>query len=103
MIARLWSARATPAHAPAYVDHLTTHVLPTTRAVAGYAGAMLLEREQGDEVELLVITVWESLDAIQGFAGADIESAVVADDAAAVLSEFDARVRHYELAVRDGF
>lgn len=102
MIARLWSARSSPAEAPAYVEHLESHVLPATRAIAGYTGAMLLERENDGTVELIVITIWESLDSIRGFAGADIESAVVADEAAAVLTDFDDRVRHYEIAVRDG-
>jgi heme-degrading monooxygenase HmoA len=101
MIARLWSARAIPAQAPAYTEHLKAHVLPATQAVEGYAGALLLEREDAGEIELMVITLWDSLDAIRGFAGADIEGAVVADEAAAVLTSFDDRVRHYEIAARD--
>lgn len=97
MIARFWSAQTTPAQAPTYVDHLRTHVLPTVRKVDGYAGAMLLERGASDAVEIIVITWWRSLDAIQGFAGADLEEAVVADDAVSLLTQFDRRVRHYEL------
>ena len=52
-------------------------------------------------IEVVVITFWESVDAIRGFAGADLERAVVADEAAALLTQFDRRVRHYELALRD--
>ena len=101
MIARFWSARATPARAPAYVDHLRTHVLPAVRNVPGYAGATLLEREVSGAVEIVVITWWRSREAIRGFAGADLEGAVVADDAKPLLIEFDRRVRHYELVIRD--
>ncbi|HTD46178.1 MAG TPA: antibiotic biosynthesis monooxygenase [bacterium] len=101
MIARLWSARATPAGARAYAGHLRTHVLPAVKQVDGYAGAVLLEREVSAAVEILVITWWQSLDAIRRFAGPDPEEAVVADDAAALLTAFDPRVRHYELVVRD--
>ena len=101
MIARFWSAQTTPARAPAYVDHLRTHVLPTVRRVDGYAGAMLLERDAPDAVEIIVITWWRSLEAIRGFAGADPEEAVVAAEAAALLTAFDRRVRHYELVVED--
>ncbi len=43
-------------------------VLPTVRPVDGYAGAMLLEREDSETVELIVITLCRSLDAIRGFA-----------------------------------
>lgn len=101
MIARFWSARTTPAQAPAYADHLRTHVLAELRQIDGYAGAVLLNREAAGEVEILVITWWESLGAIRGFAGDDVEAAVVADEAAAGLSEFKRRARHYELVVED--
>ena len=101
MIARLWSAQATQAQAPAYADHVRTHVLPALSKVDGYAGAMLLERDLSDAVEIIVITWWRSLDAIQGFAGADLEGAVVAEEAASLLTHFDDRVRHYEVTVKD--
>jgi heme-degrading monooxygenase HmoA len=102
MIARVWSARTTPAHVSSYAAHLRTHILPTVRKLAGYAGAMLLRRKASSEVEILVITWWHSLDAIRGFAGTDIDAAVVADEAAAVLTQFDRRVRHYECVMGDG-
>lgn len=103
MIARLWSARTTPAHAPAYAEHLRNQVLPELQSVDGYAGALLLEQEtpDSDAVELIVITLWQSLDAIKGFAGPDVEGAVVADEAVAVLTDFDRRARHYEIVVAD--
>jgi heme-degrading monooxygenase HmoA len=101
VIARLWSARTTRAGAPAYAEHLRTHVLPSLRAVDGYDGAMLLDRDTPDGVEILVLTLWRSLDALRTFAGDDVEEAVVADDAARVLTDFDRRVRHYQIVVRD--
>lgn len=101
MIARLWSADTTPAQAPAYAEHLRTHVLPALNAIEGYAGAMLLERTTSAGVEILVITWWRSLEDIRGFAGTDPELAVVADEAARVLTRFDRRVRHFRLVVED--
>ncbi len=101
MIARIWSARTTPAQAPAYVEHLKYQVLPALRAVDGYGGSMLLERAVPDAIEIIVITFWQSLDSIRGFAGDDLEGAVVAEEAAALLTQFDRRVRHYEVAVKD--
>ena len=101
MIARVWSAQTTHAQAPAYVDHLRSQVLPTARKVDGYAGAMLLERAASNAVEIIVITFWRSVDSIRGFAGADLEEAVVADEAASLLTQFDRRVRHYDVVVTD--
>jgi heme-degrading monooxygenase HmoA len=101
MIARVWSAQTTPVHAPAYIEHLQAHVLPALRAVDGYGGSMLLERAVPDAVEIVVITFWRSIDSIRGFAGDDLEGAVVAEEAVALLTQFDRRVRHYEVAVKD--
>jgi heme-degrading monooxygenase HmoA len=102
MIARVWSARAAPDLAPAYAEHLRRQVLPAVRKLDGYAGALLLERPAPDGAEVLVITFWQSADAVRGFAGADVEAAVIAEEAAALLDQFDRRVRHYEVAVADG-
>lgn len=101
MIARFWTARATAGQAPAYVDHFRSHVLPTVRRLDGYAGASLLERNVDGAVEIVVITWWRSLEPIRAFAGPNLEEAVVADEAASVLTQFDRRARHYELVVSD--
>jgi heme-degrading monooxygenase HmoA len=102
MIARVWSAQTTPAQAPAYARHLREQVLPALRQVPGYVGAKLLERALAGAIEIVVITFWESAEAVQRFAGADLEEAVVAEEAAALLTRFDRRVRHYEVVVEEG-
>jgi heme-degrading monooxygenase HmoA len=102
VIARVWSAQTTPAQAPAYARHLRDHVLPALRKVPGHAGVMLLERPLPGAVEVVVITFWQSAEAVRGFAGADPEAAVVAEEAAALLTQFDRRVRHYEVVVDEG-
>lgn len=101
MIARVWAARATIANAPAYAEHLRTEVIPGLRSVDGYQGAKLLQRADGDEIEIVVVTWWQSLDAIHGFAGDDIGSAVVTDHATGLLAGFDERVLHYEMVLSD--
>ena len=88
-------------NAPAYAEHLRDEVLPALRAVDGYQGARLMQRQDGDEIEIVVVTWWKSLDAIHGFAGADIGHAVVADGAAALLISHDDRVHHFDLVLSD--
>jgi heme-degrading monooxygenase HmoA len=51
---------------------------------------------------VVVVTFWRSAEAVRAFAGDDPEQAVVADEAAALLTDFDRRVRHYEVVVEDG-
>ena len=97
MIARVWSARATRAGAPQYVDYFTTHVLPELGAIAGYRGANVLTRGD-DSVEIVVITWWASLDAVRAFAGDTLDTAVVHGAAAALLTSFDREVKHYAVA-----
>jgi heme-degrading monooxygenase HmoA len=48
-------------------------------------------------VEVLVVTIWESLDSIRAFAGNDIESAVVPPQARDMMIEYDRRARHYDV------
>jgi len=97
VIARIWSAQTTPDRAPQYLDYLKSKVLPVLNKIEGFAEAMVLTRIESGIVEVIVITQWSSLAAIRGFAGNDIEEAVVADEAARLLTNFDQRVRHYDL------
>ena len=100
MIARVWSAQTTPAQRAAYAEHLRTEVLPTLQAVDGFKGAMLLERSIPDAVEIMVLTLWRSVDAIRGFAGNNLEEAVVTEEATDLLTQFDRQVRHFEVVVK---
>jgi heme-degrading monooxygenase HmoA len=97
VIVRSWRARAAKALAPAYAEHLRAHVVPALARLDGFERVLLLEREDRDGIEIVVETFWRSLDDVRAFAGADIERAVVADEAAALLLDFDRRVRHYEV------
>ena len=98
-IVRSWRGRTTPDHAGAYLAHLQTTVLPSLRSLDGFLGVTVLRRRKGDDVEFQVLTRWGSLPAIDAFAGADREAAVVDDAAKAVLSAFDTRVEHFEVVL----
>ena len=101
MIERVWSARTTRDKAVAYVAYFGRVVLPELAAVAGYRGHRLLQRtlsgHAADAIEIVVVTEWESLDVIRGFAGDDVDRAVVHDEAAALFTDYDQTVKHYEL------
>ncbi len=97
MIARQWKGYATEDRAVAYADHLRDGVLPQLRALSGFRGASLARRAVGSEVELLVTTRWDSMEAVRAFAGDRPEIAVVEPAARAVLARFDETVAHYEV------
>jgi heme-degrading monooxygenase HmoA len=99
MVERVWSARTTRGGAAAYLEYFQRVVLPELAAVDGYRGVRLLQREASDAMEVVVVTSWESLTAIRGFAGDDISRAVVHDEAAALFTDYDRTVRHYEVVL----
>jgi heme-degrading monooxygenase HmoA len=102
MIVREWRGRAELARANAYPKHFREKVLPELRAVQGFRGAQLFRRELGDRIEFLVLSRWNSMEAVRAFAGADPDKAVVEPGAVASLINFDAHVRHYEVVEEVG-
>jgi heme-degrading monooxygenase HmoA len=101
MIARLWSAQTTPALSDSYLQHFEHTVQPQLRRLDGFLGATVCTRPAPGAVEILVTTYWKSFAAIDTFAGNDREGAVVAAEAAALLTDFDKNVRHYEVVLAD--
>ena len=101
MIARYWSAKTSKERAPQYAAHLADTVIPELFGLAGFEGAQLLQRNTGDTTEIVVLTYWQSLEAIRRFAGDDTESAVVPEKAAQLLESYDRRVKHYEVTAFD--
>ena len=100
-ILRRWSARTAEAHLPKYLEHFSERVLPDLRRVAGFLGATVSTCQTGDQVEIFVETTWRSLDAIRAFAGPDLEAAVVAPEAAALLTRYDRRVQHSQITLSE--
>ena len=101
MIARRWSARATRDNAAHYRRYFRETLTPHLRELTGYRGATLLERNVADTVEIQVITWWESMAAIRAFAGDDLSTAVVTEEARALLVHSDAHVDHVEVTFDD--
>jgi heme-degrading monooxygenase HmoA len=48
-------------------------------------------------LEFLIVTRWESLEAIRAFAGPDAEAAVVPEKVQTMMLVYDRRVRHYQV------
>ena len=59
-----------------------------------------MRRIEGDEAHFLLISLWESIDAIKRFAGEDVEKARYYPEDPAFLLEMEPRVTHYEIPVR---
>jgi heme-degrading monooxygenase HmoA len=97
VISRQWRGLAQPDQAQNYVKHLRTETFPALRKLPGFVSASILSRPLGNGIEFLIVTQWDSLDAIARFAGPDLEAAVVPAKPAAMMIEYDRRVRHFEV------
>ena len=99
MIARTWRGWAPAPRADDYQRHYESEVAEHLRQVAGFRGARLLRRRDGDEVMFTSITFFTSMDDVRAFAGNDPEQAVIEEQARCALTRWDERVTHHEVTV----
>jgi uncharacterized protein YciI/heme-degrading monooxygenase HmoA len=100
MVLRMWRGRATAEKSGEYIDHVTKKVFPALGAIEGHGGAYLLQHAVDGAIEFVVLTLWESMQAVRRFAGAKPEKAVVEPEARAILTDFDESVTHFEVVHR---
>jgi heme-degrading monooxygenase HmoA len=76
VISRQWCGIARRSEAERYVSHLRSETFPQLARIRGFRGASILRRDVTAGVEFRIVTLWESMEAIRGFAGENPESAV---------------------------
>lgn len=80
MIARIWTGAVRREDAEAYADYMRGTGLAEYEATPGNRGVWMLRRDVDDRAEFAMLTLWDSLEAVQAFAGADDEAAVFYPD-----------------------
>ena len=96
MITRIWHGRTTTAKSDEYLNLMRTVAIPDYRSVPGNKGAYALRRIEGDTAHFLMLTFWESEDAVRAFAGDDISVAKYYDFDKSFLLEVEPTSSHYE-------
>lgn len=96
-IARIWRGRTLAAKADEYEAYLFASGITQVRQTPGNLGVTVLRRADGKQTEFLVISIWESIEAVQRFAGKDYQKAVILDRDREYLIEVEPTVRHYEI------
>lgn len=99
MISRIWHGYTTQANADAYENLLKNEIFTgiSNRHIQGYRGIQLLRRNIADGVEFITVMWFDTIEAVQDFAGEDYEKAVVPPKARALLTRFDERSQHYKV------
>ena len=97
MIARIWHGTVPAEKADAYHDFLLRIGLADYKATPGNRGIQVLRRIEGGIAHFLLITLWDSWEAIRTFAGDDVARARYYPEDADYLLEFEPTVTHYEV------
>ena len=96
MIARIWHGSTTASRADDYLEYLHRTGIPDYRATPGNRGAFVLRNTSGDRTHFLTLSLWDSIESIKQFAGADYERARYYPEDEKYLLELEPTVWHYE-------
>jgi heme-degrading monooxygenase HmoA len=95
----LFKGWTTVENADAYASYLRNELFPRLeRELTGYRGYHVLRLSRADQVEFVTLVWFESLAAVQSFAGETYEVPVISDAAKRLLSRYQDRCDHYELS-----
>lgn len=97
MIARLWHGMTLASNGDAYLKYLEESGIKEYHRAKGNRGVYILRRNERDRAHFLLVSLWESLDAIRGFAGPEIDRAVYYPRDKEFLLEFEPTVTHYDV------
>ena len=98
MISRHWKGICKREFADQYVEHLKVETFPQLATLPGFVRATVLQREVTTGTEFQVVTLWQSLGAIEAFTGHNVEVAVVPSSVQAIMLSYDRSVAHYDVA-----
>jgi heme-degrading monooxygenase HmoA len=102
MIARTWHGWTRAGDAGAYLAYLEETGLKRFRQEPGNVAAFTLVREHEDRSHFVVISIWDDLDSIRGFAGDPLDRAVFFPRDDRFLIARDEHVDHFDLAFAAG-
>jgi heme-degrading monooxygenase HmoA len=97
MIARQWHGRVPAERADEYYEYLLRTGLPDYRRTPGNHGVYVFRRQEGGVAHFLLTTLWDSLESIRAFAGADIERARYYPEDTDFLLELEPTVTHFQV------
>ena len=104
MIARVWHGVVPQSKADGYAEYLSDSDLGVLdyQRTPGNRGVTLLRRDEGEHVHFLLVSFWESREAIQAYSGPNIEQARYHAYDRECLIEPERNVTHYEVLVTTG-
>jgi len=104
MIARVWEGVVPKEKADGYGAYLagSDRGVADYQRITGNRGVLLLRRAEGDRVRFLLVSLWDSAEAIAAYAGADIDTAQYFPYDRECLVDPPANVKHFEVMAAAG-
>lgn len=98
MIVRTWIGWTAAEQADAYENYMNEVAMDGYASVPGNRGVLMLRRPSDmQRVEFMMITLWDSMEDIAGFAGEDASEAVFYDRDDEFLIDRQWHVSHYDV------
>jgi heme-degrading monooxygenase HmoA len=103
MIIRTWRAKTTENKEADYQRCVKSIVLPYFKQCEGYQGCKFARNIliESDQIEILVMTFWEDMDAVTAFSGDPGAHAYLPDEIAKTLDSYDATSEHFEVFIEE--
>ena len=102
MIARCWDGLTKAEQADVYADYVRRTGVADLAATQGNRGVYLLRRREGDDARFRVLSLWDSMEGIRRFAGADPERARYYPEDARFLKALPPGVEHFDVVAEAG-
>jgi heme-degrading monooxygenase HmoA len=99
-IARVWHGRVSAGKADEYAKYLAESI-KKFGAIPGNRGYQMMREDAGSEAHFMVISFWNSRDAIHAYAGSDISKVRSLPRDGEFLIQPEATVRNYDLLVNE--
>ena len=95
MIARIWRGVTLSINADRYFEYLKQFITHTMRTAEGNEGFFVLKDHQGELTYVLLLSFWDSDQALASFAGYDYEIVKPSQEEKSLLTAFESIARHY--------
>ncbi len=99
MIARIWRGVTSADDAESYREYLQQTGVKEYKATDGNRGVFVLQKIENGKAEFMLLSLWESYEAIKRFAGEKYEEAVFYQEDERYLIQKDLQVTHYTVVL----
>lgn len=97
MISRHWTGLCKATKGDEYIQYLKSETFAHLKILDGFVRSEIHQRETVEGIEFLIVTFWNSMEAITRFAGPSPDVAVVPKIVCDMMITYDKQVRHYEV------